>query len=62
MPANRALAPQMVGRQAHLRELETLLHTACRGSGRLVFLAGDTGVGKTRLVRRQIRLKTTLRP
>ncbi|MFP4440265.1 MAG: helix-turn-helix transcriptional regulator [Chloroflexaceae bacterium] len=55
MRANRALAPQMVGRQAHLRELEMLLHAACQGSGRLVFLAGDAGVGKTRLVREFLR-------
>jgi len=41
----------MVGRQAQLQELREQLAQAQRGLGRIVFVAGDAGVGKTRLVR-----------
>jgi transcriptional regulator with XRE-family HTH domain len=47
----RALAPILVGRQAQLRELEEHLALASSGAGRVVFIAGDAGVGKTRLLR-----------
>lgn len=55
MSSNRALAPHMVGRQAQLYQLESLLQEASRGAGQIVFLAGDAGVGKTRLVREFLR-------
>src|SRR5262245_34813239 len=51
MSSNRALAPNMIGRQAQLRELEAYFQLARAGAGQVVFLAGDAGVGKTRLVR-----------
>lgn len=51
MVGNRALAPSMIGRRSELRELEEHLHLACNGSGRVVFVGGEAGVGKTRLVR-----------
>src|SRR5437016_5327839 len=41
----------MIGRQTELRELNEHLHLAGNGGGRIVFLAGDAGVGKTRLLR-----------
>jgi predicted ATPase len=51
MSSARALAPTMIGRQAQLRELEQYLEQARGSVGRLVFLVGDAGVGKTRLLR-----------
>lgn len=40
----------MVGRDAELRILEDALRSASRGEGRAVAVAGDAGIGKTRLV------------
>lgn len=51
MGANRALSPRMIGRQAQLSALEDHLDLVRCGSGRVVFLAGDAGIGKTRLLR-----------
>ncbi len=45
----RALCPILVGREAELIELEDALLAAARGDGRMVLLAGDAGMGKTRL-------------
>lgn len=39
----------MVGRQAELSRLRSIWHTAAGGSTRLALVAGDAGVGKTRL-------------
>jgi ATP/maltotriose-dependent transcriptional regulator MalT len=41
----------MVGRQAQLEELRRHLDVVHRGAGRMVLLAGEAGIGKTRLVR-----------
>jgi len=41
----------MIGRAAQLRDLEQHLDLACSDAGRVVFVAGDAGVGKTRLLR-----------
>ncbi|NNJ12826.1 AAA family ATPase [Chloroflexales bacterium ZM16-3] len=49
--SNRALAPTMVGRQQPLSELAEHLALAQAGAGRLVLVAGEAGVGKTRLLR-----------
>jgi len=46
-----ALAPAMVGREDELEALEQYWRLATQGRGRLVLLAGDAGVGKTRLAR-----------
>src|SRR5205085_11779426 len=46
-----ALAPRMIGRHAQLQELDAHLQAARGGAGRVVFLAGEAGVGKTRLLR-----------
>jgi class 3 adenylate cyclase len=45
----RVLSPVLVGRQEQLSQLEDALLTANRGDGRFVLLAGEAGIGKTRL-------------
>lgn len=45
-----ALTP-WVGRAAELAQLQELWRAACDGAGRAVLVAGDAGVGKSRLVR-----------
>jgi len=47
-PVN-ALCPVLVGREAELTELEDALVAAVRGEGGMLLLAGDAGIGKTRL-------------
>ena len=42
--------PKMVGREDELRELQTYLDKAAAGQGRTVFVSGEAGIGKTRLV------------
>lgn len=44
------LSSKFVGRLTELAELERALAEAAGGEARLVFVAGDSGVGKTRLV------------
>jgi class 3 adenylate cyclase len=45
----RFLSPVLVGRQAELSQLEDALLSANRGDGSFVLLAGEAGIGKTRL-------------
>ncbi|MGH2450933.1 MAG: ATP-binding protein, partial [Candidatus Limnocylindria bacterium] len=45
----RVLSPVLVGRQEELSRLEDALLSANRGDGRFVLLAGEAGIGKTRL-------------
>jgi class 3 adenylate cyclase len=40
----------LVGRQAELRALDTALRAAVSGRGQVIVLAGEPGIGKTRLV------------
>lgn len=47
---DRALCPILVARDRELSLLEDALLAAHRGSGQVVVIAGDAGVGKTRLV------------
>jgi len=47
---DRALCPVLVGRERELSLLEDALLAAHRGSGQVMVVAGDAGVGKTRLV------------
>ncbi len=42
--------PKMVGREDELSELQTYLDKAAAGQGRTVFVSGEAGIGKTRLV------------
>jgi class 3 adenylate cyclase len=46
-----ALSPVLVGRQHELSRLEDELLSANRGDGRFVLLAGEAGMGKTRLAK-----------
>ncbi len=47
----RVSSPDFVGRVAELARLEAALDRAARGSAAAVFVAGESGVGKTRLLR-----------
>ncbi|MET1232202.1 MAG: AAA family ATPase [Candidatus Limnocylindrales bacterium] len=47
----QALCPTIVGRDREADALEDALLDALRGDGRLVLLAGEAGLGKTRLAR-----------
>ncbi len=50
MPA-RVSSPEFVGRAAELARLQAALHRAEHGAAAAVFVGGDSGVGKTRLLR-----------
>src|SRR4029078_10256536 len=43
-------SPVMVGRDAFLAIVESRLAGAAAGSGQLLFVAGEAGIGKTRLL------------
>lgn len=42
--------PAIVGREKELEELESFLNSAIAGNGKTVFISGEAGVGKTRLI------------
>ena len=44
------ISPLLVGRTREVEILETALHTVRQGKGQVVLLAGEAGVGKSRLV------------
>src|SRR5438045_8684733 len=48
--AARMTSSRMIGRTAELAELEAALTDAAAGRPSLVFVAGESGVGKTRLL------------
>ncbi|MGZ4434288.1 MAG: ATP-binding protein, partial [Trebonia sp.] len=51
MPARSVVqSPVMVGRDAFLAIVEHRLAAAAAGSGQLLFVAGEAGIGKTRLL------------
>ncbi|HET7294840.1 MAG TPA: AAA family ATPase [Vicinamibacteria bacterium] len=52
-PGDRGAAERdiFVGRRQELRRLDELFDQALRGSGHLVFVSGESGIGKTALVR-----------
>jgi predicted ATPase len=51
MRSSHALAPRLIGRQAQLQMHDEHLQRARTGAGQVVLLAGEAGVGKTRLTR-----------
>jgi AAA ATPase domain len=44
-------SPVLVGRDAYLALVENRLAGAAEGAGQLLFVAGEAGIGKTRLLR-----------
>lgn len=44
------LQPEMIGRESELEKLREYLDCATEGKGKTVFISGEAGVGKTRLV------------
>src|SRR5258705_3578566 len=48
--ATRMTSSRMIGRTAELAELEAALTDAAAGRPSLVFVAGESGVGKTRIL------------
>src|SRR5882757_8818141 len=48
--ATRVSARGMIGRSAELAELEAALSEAATGSPSIAFVAGESGLGKTRLL------------
>jgi hypothetical protein len=48
----RPVAGVFVGRQREMFELQSALHDALSGQGRVVALAGEPGIGKTRTVQK----------
>lgn len=51
LPARSWLCREFIGRQSELDELQTSLELAANGNPQLVMLAGEAGLGKSRLVR-----------
>jgi Cdc6-like AAA superfamily ATPase len=45
------LQPEMVGRERELEKLTKHLDDALEGKGSTVFISGEAGIGKTRLVK-----------
>ncbi len=54
-PMTRVSSPTFVGREAELQQIREVLGDAFRGGSALVLLAGEAGVGKTRLVEEVVR-------
>src|SRR5437667_1899604 len=60
----RVVCPVLIGREIELTELEDALLAANRGDGQIVLLAGEAGVGKSRLAtevqRRAVKIGITV--
>ena len=48
------VSPVIVGREAHLQALDSAIHSVAQGLGQIVLLAGDAGIGKSRVVQEAI--------
>jgi predicted ATPase len=48
--------PVLVGRERELEELEKFLNLAIEGKGNTVFISGEAGAGKTRLLMEFLRI------
>ncbi len=48
--ADRRVSPRLIGRQEEIGRLGSALSEAVRGAGQCVLIAGDAGIGKTRLI------------
>jgi serine/threonine protein kinase/tetratricopeptide (TPR) repeat protein len=55
-------APSFVGREPEMRKLDTLLTQAIEGTGRVVFITGEPGIGKTSLSDEFLRRTRRQRP
>ena len=44
------LQPEMVGRDHELKELQTYLDKVAGGEGNTIFISGEAGIGKTKLI------------
>jgi predicted ATPase len=51
--------PVLVGREKELEELESFLDSAIEGKGKTVFVTGEAGSGKTRLIREFLEVAKT---
>ena len=51
----QVLCPVLVGRDEEARQLQAALAAAEAGRGGAVFLVGEAGIGKSRLVRETVR-------
>lgn len=49
-PRFEQLSPKLVGRRARLKQLSESLRTATRGQRQVVFVTGESGIGKTALI------------
>src|SRR4051812_34522258 len=48
--STRVTSSRLIGRTAELAQLEAALADACDGQAAIAFVAGESGVGKTRLL------------
>lgn len=55
MTSRQALCPVLIGRERELDLLEDALLASVRGEGQVVVVAGDAGIGKTRLAAELVR-------
>ncbi|MGB6580019.1 MAG: ATP-binding protein [Streptosporangiaceae bacterium] len=56
----QVLCPVLVGRDEEARQLRAALTAAEAGRGSAVFLTGEAGIGKSRLVRETVRAAAEL--
>ncbi len=61
-PAREPENEAFVGREPEMRKLEALLERAAQGSGRIVFIIGEPGIGKSALASRFLARAAQLHP